>query len=426
MIEFQCDECGKKYSVKDEMAGKSAKCPCGRSLKIPGIAFTKLTSSANSTGFKAPSVNPQTSVAAIPPSNVSNQQNLGAFCPNCQTPIQPSWRGCPVCGMPIQTSDTHGVNPVQQHYQGQNPGNASNQFAAPPAFHVGNESVVKANINNLANFPNNSSLPQSFPNQYGQHQYGQPGAMPLIHVGNESVVKADINASTNYHGQYIAQQQNNTTIINESAVGALVKLFSGGSFDQAEEKVRNLPNNPTEVVAILSQTLREILRESKRKFKSEKGLFNFSQGWKTILLFLFPYGVFFIGSGIPKRRIEICQKILDHLHELALKQRSGQLAQDVEFIDDKMTEIQGLYSKSKNIEIAKVMGRFSMLYSASSLLIIPIALSDERMRGIVICPLLATLVTGSLIYFAISGEEYIEKTIASITEGVSKFSFKWS
>lgn len=34
MITFSC-ECGKQYSVKDECAGKRAKCQCGKSLIVP-------------------------------------------------------------------------------------------------------------------------------------------------------------------------------------------------------------------------------------------------------------------------------------------------------------------------------------------------------------------------------------------------------
>src|SRR4051794_29389768 len=36
-ISFQCDGCGKTFSVADELAGKAARCKqCGRRLTIPG------------------------------------------------------------------------------------------------------------------------------------------------------------------------------------------------------------------------------------------------------------------------------------------------------------------------------------------------------------------------------------------------------
>jgi hypothetical protein len=34
-ISVTCSQCGKRYSVKDEMAGKSAKCGCGAQLVVP-------------------------------------------------------------------------------------------------------------------------------------------------------------------------------------------------------------------------------------------------------------------------------------------------------------------------------------------------------------------------------------------------------
>ena len=43
MITFSC-ECGKRYQVKDELAGKRAKCSCGKSLVIPQPAATGQTS----------------------------------------------------------------------------------------------------------------------------------------------------------------------------------------------------------------------------------------------------------------------------------------------------------------------------------------------------------------------------------------------
>ena len=34
-IEFNCPSCGKAYRVKDELAGKSAKCKCGERVQVP-------------------------------------------------------------------------------------------------------------------------------------------------------------------------------------------------------------------------------------------------------------------------------------------------------------------------------------------------------------------------------------------------------
>jgi len=38
MIDFSCNQCGRKFRVKDEMQGKKAKCPCGKSIVVPALA----------------------------------------------------------------------------------------------------------------------------------------------------------------------------------------------------------------------------------------------------------------------------------------------------------------------------------------------------------------------------------------------------
>lgn len=37
-IKFACPSCGKAYNVKDELAGKKAKCKCGNAISIPAVA----------------------------------------------------------------------------------------------------------------------------------------------------------------------------------------------------------------------------------------------------------------------------------------------------------------------------------------------------------------------------------------------------
>lgn len=45
-IEFACGECGKKYAVKNELAGKTAKCQCGARIQIPTLSPAKLSAPA--------------------------------------------------------------------------------------------------------------------------------------------------------------------------------------------------------------------------------------------------------------------------------------------------------------------------------------------------------------------------------------------
>lgn len=41
-IEFECDACQQAYRVHDELAGKSAQCPCGARLTIPHFAPARI------------------------------------------------------------------------------------------------------------------------------------------------------------------------------------------------------------------------------------------------------------------------------------------------------------------------------------------------------------------------------------------------
>jgi DNA-directed RNA polymerase subunit RPC12/RpoP len=65
MIEFKCETCGMKYSVKDELAGKTGKCKnCGSSIKIPmpsGVGPAPTAPAQNA----APAPNPPTVVVQI-------------------------------------------------------------------------------------------------------------------------------------------------------------------------------------------------------------------------------------------------------------------------------------------------------------------------------------------------------------------------
>jgi DNA-directed RNA polymerase subunit M/transcription elongation factor TFIIS len=126
-IQFACPSCARGYSVKDELAGKSAKCgQCGHKMKIPSAATkaaastsaaksiaakpaaAKVTapSAARVTTAKAPATDPGTSswldeeleTARVeakakpmaPPSDMS--------CPSCNGPMMPGAVICVKCG----------------------------------------------------------------------------------------------------------------------------------------------------------------------------------------------------------------------------------------------------------------------------------------------------------------------------------------
>ena len=37
-LSIKCDECGKQFQVPDRMAGKRARCPCGKIIPVPADA----------------------------------------------------------------------------------------------------------------------------------------------------------------------------------------------------------------------------------------------------------------------------------------------------------------------------------------------------------------------------------------------------
>lgn len=56
-IQFACTDCGAKYSVKSELAGKSAKCKCGAKIMIPmAVVPTPAAQKAKPTAAAKPSV----------------------------------------------------------------------------------------------------------------------------------------------------------------------------------------------------------------------------------------------------------------------------------------------------------------------------------------------------------------------------------
>ena len=96
MITFSC-ECGKRFQVKDELAGKRAKCSCGKTLVIPKLAAVTQVSAPPSTGLRAtkpfrPETKPNEPTShdaanaaapsaspATPPPSIVFLKSLGAF-----------------------------------------------------------------------------------------------------------------------------------------------------------------------------------------------------------------------------------------------------------------------------------------------------------------------------------------------------------
>ena len=234
----------------------------------------------------------------------------------------------------------------------------------------------------------------------------------MISVGAESVVKANIDASTNvhHHGQYVESQ----TVIQESSVGSIVRLlttaFSGDSLRKAEEQIAALPNEPNQLFAILAQTLRHIIRDAKKQFKQEQGLFNMGGSVMQRMqdqLSMFTGGV----DKANRQRLGLCQKILDKLHDMAHNLRDRQLVTDIEQLDDCMVTAEQLFKKRMTIRMAKMFVLLGLFGLVPMVLLGLVGLFQGE----------AGLLVFSLLYGAIAGGGYwvYQRSHAAMGKGIS-------
>ena len=129
-IAFNCPSCQKKLTVKDEMAGKVAKCPCGTKLKIPSPKGSPAAQPA-----PAPAPAPQAPQAAAGsafdsafagvPTNtpVGGQPMLGAQDPSLPMPGMP---GQPMSGQQMPGQNPQVATPQAPVQQMQAPENLEN------------------------------------------------------------------------------------------------------------------------------------------------------------------------------------------------------------------------------------------------------------------------------------------------------------
>jgi uncharacterized membrane protein YqjE len=255
--------------------------------------------------------------------------------------------------------------PVQQVHSGY--AQAIPQMPGPSGIQVGNESVAKINVNrsvNVAGVPGMSGAMMGMPGQV------RAEGIPSMQVGDGSVVKAEIDASTNIHhnhslhvqGQYVANQ----TVVQEVSVGALVALLTGRFTDEdalkAEKEIQALPNKPAELQQILAQTLRFLVRESKRRFKKQEGLFNFSNGSmgqtvKERMEITHGGGI----NSTDRKRLNLCQQVLDKLHEIAHQSRDRRVLEGIEKLDDSLLKTEQVMQKILLASIAKMFTILGMV-----------------------------------------------------------------
>jgi len=98
-ISFKCQNCQKAFNVKDEMAGKSAKCQCGVTIVVPASDdilsqdFSAYESSAPTTTAPLPPTTPTgpavTNPYGSPPSSApaggSGRPQAAGSCPRCSS-----------------------------------------------------------------------------------------------------------------------------------------------------------------------------------------------------------------------------------------------------------------------------------------------------------------------------------------------------
>jgi len=108
--------CGQKFAAKDELAGKTVKCPkCQKPLKIPGGSPAAAARGGGATGAQTPQRAQQTgaSAPAKPTGGISDlldevgfstpKPHAGPRCPACEAPMQPGAVLCVECGFNVQS-----------------------------------------------------------------------------------------------------------------------------------------------------------------------------------------------------------------------------------------------------------------------------------------------------------------------------------
>jgi hypothetical protein len=327
MINFQCQACEKMNSAKDEMAGKRAKCECGTIIDVP---------------------NPTLLLASV---------TSGATCMHCQAIIQPHWKGCPACGGALAPLSTPQVTAQAPMAFAQ-----TKPEAISPTIKVGNDSVVKTNLNQSVNVSGQQ------PN--GTAGLTNQGHASSIHVGDGSVVKTEINSTTNisndnslnFQGNYVANQ----TVVQITSTEEMVNLLTGDISDEEiikiEAQIRTLPNNPHQMLSILALTLRYIIREAKINFKRQNGIFKSSKDTKSETGFIKQILLGKTGiSLINTRRFKLCRLILDRLHEIGHNQNNLQIMSEIEKIDDTTIAVEHVLLKLESANYLKLVIRLIFL-----------------------------------------------------------------
>jgi len=97
-IEFACPECQKKYRVKEELAGKSAKCAkCNHRIKIPDPAAAVLPPEPDLGSWLDDELASEATDGPVV-SRASSTSNKSKQCSSCGAPLSDGSVLCTVCG----------------------------------------------------------------------------------------------------------------------------------------------------------------------------------------------------------------------------------------------------------------------------------------------------------------------------------------
>jgi hypothetical protein len=310
-ITFDCIHCNNSFAVGDEHAGKQARCKsCNNVIQVPAATAVP-------------------TAAGVPTGN--------AVCPGCSEPVLPEWNNCPSCQTPVSKQQ-----PVGQ----------------PPLVQAGNDNVIKTTVN--APTHSDGSTGSTVP---------ATASPPAISMGDGNVVKANIDQSTNVthdksvnvQGQYVAQQ----TVVNESGVGTILKMlsssFSNKQADEISEMIEAIQDDRPAMMELLRKSLLQLVRQMKVEYKEGKSsgmsLESISKSYVnfyTSYLSTVSFGLirnYWSKKDIATKRIELCKKILEKLHDSAIMINDQDLLGKLDTLDDHLISLQTLTKKTNTASI---------------------------------------------------------------------------
>lgn len=370
-ITFACEHCSNPFSLPDEHAGKKARCKnCNNVIQIPAA-------------------------------NIVSAEN--AVCPGCSEPVLPNWNNCPSCQTPL---------PKQQ------------PAGQPPLVQAGNDNVIKTTIN--------------APTQSSGHggAAGSASPSPAISMGDGNVVKANIDQSTNIthdksvnvQGQYVAQQ----TVVNESNVGAILNLLSSPFTNKQADEISNLieaiPDDHVGMMELLRKSLMQLVRQMKMEYKEAKntgfGMDTFTKSYGKFMKSYFSaisFGMLdkvWSKKDIAAKRIELCKKILDKLHDSAVQRNHQNLMVKLETLDDHLISLQSLNKKNNSLIFYRLGGAFFGLGFVAGLLMGITGNAEESFGAHFGMVGICALASGGLFFYSWKTQKNFESEIKTMEQSV--------